>query len=148
MSHAFHKLWLKVIALLVASVAPLLFLGTMEATSEPARLVLDFLNWPIDGQSSYSAPETRFLSALTAGFLIGWGVMIWYLAVAVYDHAPDAVRRAVIFGLVCWFLTDSTGSILSGHSMNVVFNVIFFLIGVGPILASARDETPASSGTR
>lgn len=57
-----------------------IFLGTMAPTLEPARLTLDILSWPIDGATTFASPDTRFLSALTGGFLFGWGVMIWCLS--------------------------------------------------------------------
>jgi hypothetical protein len=75
-SRAFHKLWLKVAAVIVGSFGPVFFLGTMLATAEPARFTLDLLSWPVDGSVTYAAPDTRFLSALTGGFLLGWGVTI------------------------------------------------------------------------
>jgi hypothetical protein len=79
MSHEFHKFWLKITAIVVGSFGPIFFLGTMASTSEPARLTLDLLSWPIDGATTYTSPDTRFLSALTGGFLLGWGVTIWLL---------------------------------------------------------------------
>jgi len=128
-----HKNYLKVTAIVVGSFGPVFFLGTMLPTSEPARWTLDFLSWPIDGIQTYEAPTTRFLSALTGGFLTGWGVMVWCLQKWVYDLAPEPVRKAVLAGIVSWFLVDSTGSIASGNASNAVFNVVVLLIAIGPL---------------
>jgi hypothetical protein len=138
-TRAFHKKWLYFTSLLVGSFGPVFFLGTMELTLEPARLSLDILSWPIDGNVTLSASETRFLSALTGGFLFGWGVMIFCLARWAFDLAPDQVRRCVVTGLCAWFLLDSAGSLASGHPSNVWFNVIVLLMAVGPLWWSARD---------
>jgi hypothetical protein len=137
-SHEFHKFWLKVSSVVVWSFGPIFFLGTMVATSEPARLTLDLLSWPIDGQTTYASPDTRFLSALTGGFLLGWGVTIWCLSTWVYDHAPEAVRRSVLAGLLSWFVLDSAGSIASGNASNALFNVLVLLLAVGPLWRPAR----------
>jgi hypothetical protein len=139
MSHDFHKFWLKITAFVVASFAPVFFLGTMNSTLEPARLTLDLLSWPIDGQTTYASPDTRFLSALTGGFLLGWGVMVWCLSVWVYDHAPEAVRRTVLCGLLAWFVLDSSGSAASGNASNVLFNVLVLLLAVGPLWRPAKE---------
>ena len=136
-----HKLWLKVTAIVVGSFGPVFFLGTMEATSEPARLTLDLLSWPLDGASSYKSPDTKILSALTGGFLLGWGVMIWCLSVWVYDKAPEGVRRAVIIGLLSWFCLDSLGSITSGNPSNALFNVFILLLAAGPLWLPAKIKT-------
>jgi hypothetical protein len=138
MSHKLHKTWLKVAAVVVGSFAPVFFLGTMAPTSELARLTLDILSWPLDGNVTYGSPDTRFLSALTGGFLLGWGVTIWCLSVWVYDVAPEGVRRTVLVGLLSWFVLDSTGSIASGNASNAVINVLVLLIAVGPLWRPAQ----------
>ena len=138
MSREFHKLWLKVTAFVVGSFGPIFFLGTMAQTLEPARLTLDLLSWPLDGATTYASPDTRFLSALTGGFLMGWGVMIWCLSSWVYDLAPEAVRRSVLAGVLAWFVLDSAGSIASGNASNAAFNVVVLLIAVGPLWRPAR----------
>ncbi|QLC21176.1 hypothetical protein HFP51_02630 [Parasphingopyxis sp. CP4] len=138
MTQEFHKFWLKITAIVIASFAPIFFLGTMDATLEPARWSLDLLSWPLDGAQTYESSDTRFLSALTGGFLLGWGVMIWILSGSVYDAAPEGVRKAVLAGAISWFLLDSAGSITSGNASNAAFNVIILLIAVGPLWRPAR----------
>jgi hypothetical protein len=136
---AFHKFWLKVTAILIGIFGPVFFLGTMVSTMEPARLTLDLLSWPIDGATTYSHPDTRFLSALTGGFLLGWGVMIWCLRAWVFDKAPEGVRRAVLFGILSWFFLDSAGSIASGNTSNAFINILFLFLAIGPLWRSARE---------
>ncbi|GAB4396222.1 MAG: hypothetical protein OHK0053_09770 [Microscillaceae bacterium] len=137
-TQSFHRFWLKITAFIVGSFGPVFFLGTMEASAEPARFTLDLLSWPIDGLTTYTSPDTRFLSALTGGFLLGWGVTIWGLSVWVYDQAPEAVRRTVLLGILSWFVLDSSGSIASGNASNAFFNVIVLLLAVGPLWWPAK----------
>jgi hypothetical protein len=144
-SHKLHKAWLKVTAVIVGSFGPVFFLGSMLATSEPARLTLDTLSWPLDGVQTYASPETRFLSALTGGFLMGWGVMIWGLSVWVYDAAPNAVRKSVLTGLLAWFVLDSAGSIASGIPSNAIFNIFILLLAAGTLWKPAREESEVSN---
>jgi len=139
MSRSLHKLWLKVAAVVVGSFGPIFFLGTMPETMEPARLTLDLLSWPVDGATTYASPDTRFLSALTGGFLLGWGVTLWCLSAWVYDLAPEPVRKAVLTGICSWFVLDSAGSIASGNESNALFNVAVLLIAAGPLWFPARD---------
>jgi hypothetical protein len=137
-THKFHKLWLKITSFTVWSFAPIFFLGSMEATSEPARVTLDLLSWPIDGLTTYQSADTRFLSALTGGFLVGWGVMIWCLWKWVYDKAPEEVRKTVVIGLLSWFVLDSVGSIASGNASNAFINILVLFIAVGPMWRPAK----------
>lgn len=138
-SQRFHKFWLKITAIVVGSFGPIFFLGTMDSTSEPARLTLDVLSWPIDGATTYTSPDVHFLSALTGGFLFGWGVMIWCLSTWVYDKAPEGVRKSVLVGLLAWFFLDSAGSIASGNVSNAIINILVLLLAVGPLWVSAKE---------
>ena len=137
---ALHRFWLRVAAFVVGSFGPVFFLGTMPETAGPARLAMDLLDWPLDGATSWESPETRFLSALTGGFLLGWGVTIWLLAERVHPLAPEPVRKAVMGGLLAWFLLDSAGSIASGTASNAAINVLVLLIAAGPLWRPARDR--------
>lgn len=139
MSRTFHKFWLKVTAIIVGSFGPVFFLGTMRPTMAPARLTLDLLGWRLGNPSNFDSPDTRFLSALTGGFLFGWGVTIWCLSSWVYDAAPEGVRRTVLAGVLAWFCLDSAGSIASGNPSNAAFNVAVLLAAVGPLWRAAKD---------
>lgn len=139
MSQSFHKSYLRFTAIVVGSFGPIFFLGTMLPTSEPARWSLDLLSFPVDGIQNYDAPTTRFLSALTGGFLFGWGVCIWFLQKWVYDAAPEGVRKSVLMGLLAWFCLDSAGSICSGNVSNAFINILVLLIAVGPLWKPAQN---------
>lgn len=140
MTHSFHKLWLKITAIVIGSFGPVFFLGSMVETLEPARWTLDLLSWPLDGATTYASADTRFLSALAGGFLLGWGLTIWCLSVWVYDAAPEGVRKSVVTGAVAWFLLDSAGSIASGNASNVIFNTFILLLAVGPLWRPAQAQ--------
>lgn len=144
MSHSFHRFWLKVTSIVVGSFGPIFFLGTMVETLEPARWSLDLLSWPLDGATTFQSQDTRFLSALTGGFLFGWGVTIWCLSNWVYDATPEGVRKTVLTGLLAWFVLDSAGSITSGNASNVIFNIFVLLVAVGPLWRPANDQTTSS----
>jgi hypothetical protein len=139
MTKKFHKSYLKFTAFGIASFGPVFFLGSMLTTSAPAAWTMDFLGWPLDGVQNYDAPTTRFLSALTGGFLMGWGTLVWCLQRWVYDLAPEPVRKSVVAGVLCWFVFDSAGSIASGNPSNAIFNTIILIIFVGPLWWRAKE---------
>jgi hypothetical protein len=140
MAQSLHKTWIRIAAIIIGGFAPVFFLGTIPALTEPARFTLDLLSWPLDGFPDYTSGEIRFLSALTGGFLAGWGVTLWCLAAWVHDRAPEATRRSVVTGASAWFLLDSAGSIASGNAVNALFNMFVLLLVVGPMWAPARPS--------
>ena len=66
MSQRFHKFWLIITAIVVGAFGPVFFLGTMISTSEPARLALDLLSWPVDGMPTYTSLTYDFYLPLQA----------------------------------------------------------------------------------
>ena len=138
MTQPFHKFWLIITAIVIASFGPVFALGSMESTSEFARWSLDLLSWPLDGLQTYTDPTTRFLSALTGGFLFGWGIMVLCLRHWVYDAAPEGVRKSVLTSVLAWFFLDSAGSWASGNPSNGFFNVIVLLMCIGPMWRPAK----------
>lgn len=138
MTQKIHKFWLKITAIVIGSFAPVFFLGGMRSTAEPAGFTLDLLSFPIDGLQHYNEPTTRFLSVLTGGFLLGWGVTVWFLSSQVYDKAPEPVRKTVMAGLLSWFVLDSLGSVVSGNTSNAFFNIIVLIIAAGPLWRPAK----------
>lgn len=132
------KIWLYVAAVVVGCFGPVFALGAAAGWTEPARLSLDILGWPIDGAQTYAEPTTRFLSALAGGFLVGWGVTIALMTHHLYDLAPEAVRRCAVGGLLSWFVVDSLGSVAAGQPANALFNVLVLLLAVGPLWRPLR----------
>lgn len=139
MSRSFQKAWLVFVGLAIAAFGPVCFLGILPATQGPAAFTLDLLSWPIDGAPDLAAPGTRFLLALTGGFLMGWGVLIAGLALRLHDQAPDAVRGAVLWSLCAWCALDSAGSIAGGHASNALFNLALLALLAGPLWLSKRQ---------
>ncbi|MEL6467466.1 MAG: hypothetical protein AAFQ58_21085 [Pseudomonadota bacterium] len=142
MTQDFHKFWLKITAIVIASFSPVMFLGSMITTAAPLQFTLDLLGLPLDGLPVHGDGSSRLLAAILGGVLLGWGAMIWCLQTWVYDAAPEGVRRTVLTGLMLWFVLDSAGSIASGQITNVMFNVAILAAAVGPLWRPA--QTPAT----
>lgn len=141
MTHQTHKSYLRITAIVIASFGPVFFLGSMHSFSEPARFTLDLLSFPPDGNPTFNDPATRFLSALSGGFLFGWGVCIWVLRSLAFDKAPDEVRKSVLAGVLAWFFLDSAGSIASGNISNAFFNIAVLLLATGPLWIPVKNTT-------
>ncbi|MGD1847384.1 MAG: hypothetical protein ACFB10_18500 [Salibacteraceae bacterium] len=134
----FHRFYLKITAFVVGSLGPIFALGSYSPTAEPARFTLDLVAWNFSSFHALDAPTARFLSALIGGILMGWGMLIWFLATKVHAKAPEEVRQAVVGSICVWFVFDSGGSIASGNAFNAMSNTLIMLIGMGPLWWPAR----------
>lgn len=143
----FHKAWLFVTAVVIGSFGPVFALATRSSTAGPSEWALNLLNGPGGDAESFAGGTTQFLTALTGGFLFGWGVTILCLRSWVFDAAPEGVRRTVVAGVCSWFVLDSIGSIASDNSWNVLFNIAVLATAVGPLWRSAQTPPTAPTST-
>lgn len=137
-THLGHKNWLIVSALAIAAFGPVFALA---AAGHPglARWTMEFLNGPGGDAEPFTDGTARFVSALTGGFLLGWGAMVLALRQWVYDLAPEGVRRSLLASAAAWFTLDSPGSIASGNAWNVLINIAVLLLVIGPMWRPARE---------
>ena len=123
-------LWLRIGAALVIASGILVLSGAHPATAALLRFCADLLFWPVDGAPGDLTQTTRLLCAIGGGVMLGWGVMIWHIAALL----PQAVaRRAILSGILLWFVADSLGSILAGAWLNVAGNLVFLALFCAPL---------------
>jgi hypothetical protein len=126
--------WLKILrwsSLYVFVTGLLPVLAVFEATQEPWRLFYDVLTWPLDGQPSGLSSSERQLSAIIGGVLCGWAWLLYCLSKP--EIFNQQLRRLMLNSIWIWFVLDSAGSAISGLPLNVVSNLVFFLILVIPL---------------
>lgn len=133
-----QKSWMKLAALVIAAYGPALMLAARPEFAGLASWFPDLVFWPLDGQPVWEGQTLRFISGVSGGFLVGWGVLVWVLSGQLFDLAPDIVRRAVVISACCWCVIDSTGSLLAGGGLNVLFNLILLVAIIGPLAWPAR----------
>lgn len=125
----------------IVAVFGLIIAGTAHpSTAGVTRLLVDLIFWPLDGQQSLAAPETRLLGAVCGGIMAGWGLMLWLVATKMYSREPELARSIILGSVTTWFVIDSIGSILAGATLNAVLNVGFLLVFWLPLRHPAQRQ--------
>jgi hypothetical protein len=123
---------LKLSSLVTILTGVLSVLASSPVTEKPWLLLLDLLDWPFDGNPSAFTKESFILNAVLGGVMIGWGCLMFYVS----DEIKKSPRllRAMFVSLLCWFVTDSIGSFLSGVYGNIILNIIFLSMFLYPLM--------------
>lgn len=145
MSFDYAPLWLKATSLFVLFLGLLVALGAHPATALPATWLTDLVFWPFDGAETLDAPAARVLAAISGGVMVGWGVMLWLVIDRLLPADPRLARLLVIESTLAWFIVDSTGSFMSGATVNVLLNTALMLAIVVPAWRIGQDRL-ASAG--
>lgn len=143
MSPSTAQNWLKSAGIVLVVVGVFFSWVTSGAASAVNVWFVDLVFWPLDGQQTYEAVETKLLSGIAGGLTVGLGLAIWIVAREILPGDPALARRIILTFMMGWFVVDSVGSVLAGAWFNVVPNVAI-LIGVcSPVLGVPRAEVTA-----
>lgn len=118
-------------AWLVLGFGVVLAFAALPATSGPTVLLADLVFWPIDGAQELSQ-ESRLLSAVIGGVMVGWGTLLLLMIRELFPREPDLVRKLILRSVWAWFVVDSVGSMVAEAPINVVLNLGFLLAFVIP----------------
>lgn len=132
----------RIVILKAAAAALLIGPGLIMVTAPISPLAgmvdafLDLAHQPVDGGQQVSDDAGRLLNAILGGVLVGFGAMIWLVSERVYRSDPSLGRSLIMIPLLCWFATDSLGSILAGAWFNAVINAAIILTFLAALIGS------------
>ena len=123
---------LKASSLITVVTGVISVMASSPLTQKPWLLLLDLLDWPLDGSPSTFANESFILNAVLGGVMIGWGVLMYFVS----DELQKSPRmlKAMIVSLLCWFASDSLGSFVSGVYGNIFLNLVFLAMFLYPLM--------------
>jgi hypothetical protein len=135
----FWSLWLQIAsALFAVQAVSWILLGTLDPFGIYDQLLAESLlarDSLTDGERSVFAFANILLGATTAGFF----VMFFILARIPFQRLERWSYFCLVFGLLTWFVLDSSFSLMHGAVFNVLLvNVPCLLVLSIPLLATAR----------
>lgn len=95
---------------------------------------LDFAYQPFEGSQPITGKSAALMNAILGGILVGFGVMIWKIAGSLMAENQDLAKNIILTALICWFITDSLGSVLAGAWFNAVINALIFISFLVPLI--------------
>ncbi len=109
-------------------------LPAFRPISGPGILMIDMLDWPIDGGSAAISAEARWFAGVGGGLVVGMGMMFITIVVPLLRAGNTLVRTGAIQSLAAWYILDSGASIAAGFASNAFFNSIFLAMLLVPLV--------------
>ena len=109
-------------------------LAPFTSINLPSRFLLDLLDWPMNNLSAELSRDVMWLSSIGAGLLLAFSIfLIGVVAPAIKAHDKRIIKVSKL-AIIAWYVVDSVGSIASGVLSNAVFNTVFFIMVMIPLI--------------
>lgn len=113
--------------------AAIWWLAVHPAIDKPAALLLDILDWPLDGGHDNMGRDARFLSAIGAGLLVSLIAFLVLVVIPEFRRGNLRIWTGTVIALSSWYIVDSAGCIIVGVPSNAFFNTLFFIMLLVPL---------------
>ncbi len=100
---------------------------------QPGKILIDILDWPLDGSHDALSRDARWFSAIGAGLTASLGVLLLLVVIPGLKAGDPAIRRGALIAISVWYVVDSIGSVTAGVPSNALFNTVFFLMLAVPL---------------
>lgn len=140
MSRSTRSKFMLLISGVFAFYAILWGLAPYESINFPSRLILDSLDWPIDSLSTPLDKNTMLLSAIGAGLLGAIAIFLGGIVAPAIKEGNKSITRTAVVAMIVWYVIDGVGSIASGVASNVVFNSVYLILILIPLLWKDLEE--------
>ncbi len=131
--------WLTAVAVCVAAAG---FLLTAFPSSAPVDAIVnryvDPTFWPDGIVPPEAAVYRDWVFGVTGSVMGGWGLLMVAVLRGPFRRRERWAWPAIVVPLICWYLADTTVSVIRGATANAVLNTGLLLLFAVPLVASAR----------
>lgn len=132
--------FIKVVSIILLIYSLLWGLAPYPSINFPARFILDISDWPLDKISQPLNKDIMWLSVISAGLLAAVSIFFYgIVAPAVKNHEKTIINTSIV-AILFWYFIDSIGSIAAGVSSNVIFNTLYLILMIAPLVGIKQPD--------
>ncbi len=131
---------MKTVAWIFIGFAAIWGLAPYETINEPARILIDILDWPIGDAPAKITRSQMWLSSIGAGLIVAVSIIMLGIIVPALRNSNKPIIKTTIYAFTAWFVIDSAGSIAAGVMSNALFNTLFFALVLIPLVMIRTEE--------
>jgi hypothetical protein len=132
------QMWLKAASVITILTGIICALASHPSTQGIWLFLFDVLKWPVDADPGFFNADTRAVNAVLGGVMVGWGLLMFFLADERLMRAAPVVPRLLMISLLAWFAVDSLGSWAADLPGNIVLNLLFLAMFIPPLVSLSR----------
>jgi hypothetical protein len=136
--------WLKGCSIALVAFGALFSVIDLPLIGIPARLFTEavFLQ-PLQGLFPTDNAQLVAMSGIVGALTLFLGFMLYFAVDALARTNPEALRRAILISVSCWYILDQWASFRGGAYGNMVSNTVILLAFCLPFLLQSRKSVAA-----
>ena len=139
----FWQNWLRVASLMLVAYGVMMALVMLPPMHDPMRWMIDLVLEPSAAAGPALSERAVFVTGIAGAMLMGWGLLIYFVATHGIKSGADWAGRAILTSLMTWFVVDNIVSFEVGAYLNIAGNTVFALIFAVPFVAGAVRNAEA-----
>lgn len=139
MSLEFRAQLMKIVAIGFMLFSVIWALAPYTPINFPSRLLIDVIDWPLGNFSDELSRDVKWLSSIGAGLVAAFAIFLFGIVAPAIKTNETRILNVSKWAIVAWYIIDSAGSVASGVASNAVFNTLFFIMVMVP-LVGIKDQ--------
>ena len=137
----FWQRWLLVVGIVVAGFGVLMALLSGTPLFDLFNRQIDPAFWGANAVDGAARQFQQWVYSVWGATIAGWGIILAYVARYPFSRKERWARNALAFGLLVWYVLDTSLSVIHSVYFNVVFNTSLLILVMLPVVFTWKEFT-------
>ncbi len=138
-SFSFWQRWLLVVGLTIALFGIVMAFVSGTLLFDPFNRQIDPAFWGTNVVGDIARQFQQWIYGVWGATIAGWGIFVTYIARYPFNKKERWAWNCIVFGLVVWFVLDTSLSFFHKVYFNVAFNMGLFVLAILPVVFTRKD---------
>jgi len=138
-SFSFWQRWLFVVGIVIAVFGIVMALFSGTPLFDVFNRQIDPAFWGMNAVSDVAKQFQQWIYGVWGATIAGWGIFVTYIARYPFKSKERWSWNCLVFGLLIWFVLDTSLSVFYKVYFNVAFNTVLFILAMLPIMFTRKD---------
>ena len=136
---SFWQKWLFAVAVLITIFGVIMVFVSGTPLFDLFNRQIDPVFWGVNAVDASAKQFQQWVYGVLGATMAGWGIFIASVARYPFRKKERWAWNCIAFGLVVWFILDTSLSYYHKVYFNVVFNMVLFILAMLPVIFTRKD---------
>lgn len=140
-SFSFWQRWLFVVGVVVSVFGVMMALLSGTPLFDLFNRQIDPAFWSTNAVDEVTRQFQQWIYGVWGATIAGWGIILTYIARYPFSKKERWAWNCLIFGLLVWFVLDTSLSVFYKVYFNAAFNTVLLILGMLPVVFTRKEFT-------